>query len=96
MSLTPNQIVGESTHRLNQAVDIGLHECVFLSLRTNGVSCLLRLEQDFTWKQIYARGLIFAGQFSICEGPDDAVVAEFTVENVGAAGGGGLTELMIR
>jgi hypothetical protein len=36
--------------------------------------------------------VVFAGQFSICEGSGDAVVTEFTVEDVREAGGGGLTE----
>ena len=37
--------------------------------------------------------VIFAGQFTICEGSGDAVVAEVTVEDVREAGGGSLTEV---
>jgi hypothetical protein len=36
---------------------------------------------------------VFAGQFTICEGSGDAVMAQFTAQDVREADGGGLTEV---
>jgi hypothetical protein len=48
---------------------------------------------DFSDDRFDEFPVVFAGQFTICEGSGDAVMAEFTIENARETGGGGLTEV---
>jgi hypothetical protein len=48
---------------------------------------------DFSNGGFHVLPVVFAGPFSICEGAGDAVVTEFTIEDVREAGRGGLTEI---
>jgi hypothetical protein len=51
---------------------------------------------DFSDDRFGKFPIVFAGEFTICEGSGDAVMAEFTTQDVRESGGGGLTELVIR
>ena len=48
---------------------------------------------DFSDGGFHLLPVAFAGQFTICQRSGDAVVTEFTVEDVREAGSGGLTEV---